>query len=353
MKKLLTLLLLFLISFPQVSRGENSASTIYSVDVYVDVTDENAAVAKEKALAQGNRTAFNTVARRIATGEGTPQLQALDDNQILNFIKEVSIKSEKSSGVRYIANLKVVINETLLKQYMDEKSINPAVITASKILIIPTFREFKTDAPMLWEANNLWRKVWEEESSNGEDIITFVSIPTNGSNYAIMDAKKALSLDNIAMEQIASNNNTADIFVADAVYNGIEGLTVSVYSYQDGGVETVEIYGERSPVLLLNGISEVKKSIENRLKRQSITDLTQKNEIEVLYNYYKMSDWVNTENALKQVSTIEDVKMVAMSNGKVQFTIKFSGSIDKLMSKLREHMFTLKDYGDFYTLERL
>ncbi len=236
---------------------------------------------------------------------------------------------------------------------MEEKSLPSATLSASNVLIIPTFREFRTDAPMLWEANNLWRKVWEEESKNPDDFITFISIPTNGSNYAAIDARKALNLDSRALDQISYHNRIPDIFIADAVYNGLEGLTVTIYSYADGSSETLEVYGERTPQLILNGISEVKKSIENKLKRQSIVESGEKNEVEVLYNYYTMSDWVKVENSLKDVPGIQDVRMIAMSSGKVQFRIRFSGSVEKLQSKLREHLFTLTNYGDFYTLERM
>jgi hypothetical protein len=351
LKKIICLLFVFTIAISNIAQARNDS--LYSVDVYVDVTEENAALAKEKAMNQANKTAFGTVARRITTQDGVEQLKTLDDDQILNFIKEVSIKSEKASNVRYIANLKVIINDELLRQYMEEKDIPSAILTASKVSIIPTFREFKTDTPMLWEANNLWRKIWEEESSNKDDILEFVSIPANGSNYASLDAKKALKLDNIAMEQIAFNNDTKDIFVADAVYNGIEGLTISVHSYQDGTVETVEVYGERSPQLILDAISEVKKSIENRLKKQSVIESNQKNEIEALYNYESMSDWVNVERALKEVNGVEDVKMTAMSSGRVQFQISFSGNLEKLLLTLNEHFFSLKPQGEFYILEKI
>ena len=51
--------------------------------------------------------------------------------------------------------------------------------------------EFKTDAPMLWEADNLWRKAWEQ-NPRAIGSVRFFSIPANGSNYAALDAEKAL-----------------------------------------------------------------------------------------------------------------------------------------------------------------
>ncbi|MDD4555786.1 MAG: hypothetical protein PHE89_00440 [Alphaproteobacteria bacterium] len=344
----LFLSLFVLVAMPQNAIAQDS---LYNVEVYVDVTADSAAEAKEQAMTQANRTAFNTVARKITTDETFPMLSELSDDQILNFVKEVSIKSEKSSNVRYMANLKVAINDDLLKQYMAEKNITPAILTASDILIIPTFREFKTDTPMLWEADNIWRKAWEEEAGEA-DIVKFSSIVPNGSNYASLDVKKALNLNKSAMEQVAFNNNTSDIFVADAVYNGIEGLTVNILSYQDGGTEVVEIYGERSPQLLLNAISEVKKAIINKLKNQSIIENTQKNKIVAIYDYQSMSEWVKVEKSLREIGGINDIKIIAMTSGKVQFEVDYTGSFSKFERKLQSNNFSLVENGEIFFLKK-
>ena len=48
-------------------------------------------------------------------------------------------------------------------------------------------------------------------------------------------------MDGMALDKIAFINNTKDIYVADAVYNGIEGLNVTLYSYRDGREESVSV----------------------------------------------------------------------------------------------------------------
>lgn len=134
----------------------------YNAEITVDVTAENASVAREKAMTEANRQAYTAVAKRVTTADGVRRLNELNDAQILNFIKEVSIISEKASNVRYIATLNVAVNEHILKTYMQENDIPFVIGSVANVLIIPTFREFKTDAPMLWEADNLWRKAWEQ-----------------------------------------------------------------------------------------------------------------------------------------------------------------------------------------------
>lgn len=99
------------------------AAEVYGSIVNVDVSDVNAAAAKEKAMAQANREALNYVAPLMASPEGVELLRSLDDNQILYFIKEATVLSEKSSDVRYIASLKVVVQDAVLRQYLAEKGV--------------------------------------------------------------------------------------------------------------------------------------------------------------------------------------------------------------------------------------
>ena len=302
----------------------------YNAEITVDVTAENASIAREKAMTEANRQAYTAVAKRVTTADGVRRLNELNDAQILNFIKEVSIISEKASNVRYIATLNVAVNEHILKTYMQENDIPFVIGSVANVLIIPTFREFKTDAPMLWEADNLWRKAWEQ-NPRAIGSARFFSIPANGSNYAALDAEKALRMDGMALDKIAFINNTKDIYVADAVYNGIEGLNVTLYSYRDGREE----------------------SVSNQIKKQNVVDRQNKSEITVLYSYAYLRDWLILEKQLKEIGYVNGISTAAVGSGKVQFKITYIGGFDKLLEALRSKYYNLKSAGDFYIIEKI
>lgn len=91
--------------------------------VDVDVTDVNAATAKEKAMLQANRRALNNVAPLLATQSGIDIINSLSDEQIAYFIKDATVMEEKSSDVRYMASLKITIQDGILRQYLEEKGV--------------------------------------------------------------------------------------------------------------------------------------------------------------------------------------------------------------------------------------
>lgn len=342
------------IAFFAIVGNVRADDSVYTVDVSVDVTDASASKAREKAMIAANRKAFETVVGKLTTSQGASALLKLSDEQIVNFIKEVSVISEKSSNVRYIANLKVTVSEPILNSYMREKEINSVVAAASKVVIVPVFREFSSDKPLLWEDNNIWRKAWETAAPRNS-LVKIEPIPLSGVSMVEMNAEKALAFDLSALQEVALNNNANDVYVADAVYDGTEGLKVRLFSMKsDNAEETVIVPGDlaQSDELFARAIEEVSSLIENKLKAAGIAENQMANSIETVFNFSNISEWVRVEKQLKSIAYVRDLQIEAMGAGKVQFKLEFVGSDDKLWSALRNKGFNLKDYGDFYLLEK-
>lgn len=335
-----------------VARAESS---VYTVEVSVDVTDTNASVAREKAMLAANRRAFETVVRKITTSQGAQGLMNFSDDQILNFIKEVSVVSEKSSNVRYIADLLVTINESILKAYMQEKEIDSVVEASSRVIVVPVFREFEADKPLLWEQENIWRLAWENKLPKNS-LVKISSIPANDVSISSIDAEKALSFDKSSLEEVLLNNNASDVYVVDAVYDGIDGLKVRLMSLKNANnaEDTVLVSGDRNhpAELMATAVDMVSAKIENKVKTASIAENQMLSTIDVIYNYSELRDWVATERLLKNIAYVRNLQVEAIGGGKVQFKLEFVGSDDKVWNALRANGLNLKQFDSIYLLER-
>lgn len=348
--RLTTLFTILSLLFAATLQAEASTQNArYTADVNIDVTSSSASAARDKGMKQAYRSAFTAIAGKMTSGEGLNRLKELTDEQLINFIQETEVVSEKSSDVRYMAHLKIRINEKLLKQYMEEQSIPYVLKTAANIIVIPLFREFPADSPLLWEKNNLWRKAWENSPVTGSDN-NYISIPGDGINYSILDAEKARQLNGQALDMVASHLGTRNIFVLDSYYNGIEGLNIIVMSYKDGTQKTITVNGERGPELFTQAIPEITRYIDSTIAEQKMNMDSTPSEITVLYNYPKLSNWVATEQKLQNLPQINNIKVEAMGQGKVQFKINFIGSVYDLITALKAYQINLNDMSGYYTL---
>lgn len=323
----------------------------YAVEVSVDVTDSSAAVAQQRAMNEAYRAAVVTVARKVTTPEGAAKIAAMTNEQLVNFIKEVSVIEEKRSAVRYMAKLKVVLNEEMLREYMKERDIPVMKNMSHKVLVVPVFREFSSDAPMLWESANLWRQAWDKVGVAG--MIKIVPLSSSGFNYAVIDGNKALAMDGEALDKLMRLNGADDVYVLDAIYDGIEGLTVKATSYS-GDRKTIKVSGPRSSGMELfdKAVAEVKTELENRIAKQSVAEASMEDVIVVLYNFAQLSDWVMTENTLKEIPIVNNLEVQALGAGKAQFKLVFNGSMEKLIQLLSEKSYRLVEHGSYYSLER-
>ena len=328
-------------------------SSIYTVNINVDVTDVNAAAAREKAMNSAYRQAFDIVVRKLTTAQDAAQLSTMSDAQIVNFVKEISVVSEKSSNVRYIADLQVTLNEQVLKAYLQEKDIQTAVADKSKIVVVPIFRAFESDKPLLWEPQNLWLEAWQKRPVY-ESLIEIVPLPDTPISKAEISAEQASVYDTAALQEVALNNNANDVYVADAVFDGIEGLKITLTSLKsEQAADVIRLPGDRKMAeqLLANAVEEVSKRIESKIKNANIAQSKVQSSIAAIYNYEKLSDWINVEKQLKSVPYVRKIQVDAMGAGKVQMKIDFVGSDERIWSALRNKGFNLKQFDDFYLLE--
>ena len=124
-------LLLMIITATNVNAEDIS---IYQAEIDIDATASSASLAREKAMTEANRKALYAITNRISAATSTTILDNLNDNQILNFIQEVSVLSEKVTDSRYIATLKITINAPILKAYLSEKNAPIAILPKTHIL---------------------------------------------------------------------------------------------------------------------------------------------------------------------------------------------------------------------------
>lgn len=329
----------------------SAADERFKVEVQVDVTDVDASTAREKAMSEANRAAFVEVCKRITTVDGAAKLAGMTDAQLINFIKEVSVEDEKTSSVRYIATLQVVLNEDMLRQYMQERQI-PVLVQSSRILVIPVFRENTAAVPLLWESSNLWRLAWEKAPRTAG--VTFVPLRAAGVNYAVIDAEKALALDGAALDKLMRVNGADEVYVLDAVADGADRLSITATSYSGDKrtVRAVKTPGSADSLFDI-GVVEVEKQLTQKIRQQSLTEGSQEKAAVLMFNFDNLRQWVEAEAVLRSIPYVKDIEIQAMGTNKAQFKLVFLGSHDKLLYALRAKSFNLIDNGKFFLLEKV
>jgi hypothetical protein len=301
-------------------------------------------------MREANRRALTSVIRRLSTSDSVEKVADLTDDEILNFIQATSVVSERTSPVRYMATLNITLNETLLKAYMREQGIPFGDISSVVVTVIPVLRDH-SGQNVLWEENE-WRRAWEGKHHR-KGLIMFNSIYPTASNIEAINAEKALSLNGRALQEVALNTGTDNIYVAYAFFGRDDNLSVTISSSRDGLVETIRIEQPENGTPIFNiALRAVETAINNHLKPRLIAESAKKSEISVLYEHNGLANWLSVERKLQQTDGIDNIHVIAMNNDKVQFRITYSGSQSALFNRLSSRSIFLRENGGLFLLSR-
>lgn len=340
---LIAALIVVLTAFPA------NADERFAVEVAVDVTDQNASAARERAMSEANRAAIVAVAKRISTAEGAAKLAEMTDEQLINFIKEVSVIEEKSSSIRYLANLRVVLNEDMLRGYMTERGIPLLMGGHTRVLVVPLLRDMPGTMPLLWESTNSWREAWEKSAQGA--AAQFVVLPANATNYSLTDVTRLEAMDGEMLDKLMRFNRAEDIYILTAEPDGNGGLEVRAMSYS-GDNRVIRVAGnpEQPDQLFAAAAEQTAAIIEGRVKQQNLQEAGLETQATVLFEFSGLRQWVEAERVLKSIPYVKNIDVQAMGTHKAQFKLIFAGSTTKLLSALSEKGYALEENGNYFRL---
>ena len=334
------------------SKPEFAADERFVVEIKVDVTDENASIAREKALSNATKAAITAVARRISTQEGANRIASMSDAQLINFIKETSILNEKNSDIRYMADLRIIINEDLLKEYMKEREIPLVTHSDASIMVIPLFREFSEDTPLLWEVDNPWKQAWD--SSSNTSAIKIFPIQSSSGNMAALDALKAASGDAEALSKVMRMSSASDVYVLDAAYDGVEGLKIDITSLSGKHLSTKVSGAKSSGAELFNkAVLQTRQKIEELVLADTQAQALNELELTILYPFSSLGQWITAEQKIKSLPAVSAMEVQAMAQGKAQFKIRYQGDISNIQRQLISKGYRLENGGNYMILQNI
>ncbi|MBC8239360.1 MAG: DUF2066 domain-containing protein, partial [Alphaproteobacteria bacterium] len=120
------------------SRPALAASDVFEVtDVPVDATAESAVAARGQALAAGQLEAFTRLLRRLTLRENHAILPIPDTNTVSTYIRDFSVSDERTSSVRYLANLHVRFKSADIRALLGEFGLPFAETISKPTVVLP------------------------------------------------------------------------------------------------------------------------------------------------------------------------------------------------------------------------
>lgn len=307
--------------------------------VKVSEIDENAELARVKAVEKSQKIAFSSLLRGIYKIELEDEINI---EEISNLVSSIEIRDETITDKTYSATVNIQFNEEFTRFYIKNNYLHK-ISSTPEILVIPVYNE--NGFHKLWQKSNEWLRVWN--SIPKEQLIN-IHVPIGDfadiSNFKIKD----LQLIDQETARILANKYQVDKIIVAKFYQKYGPLSdttdYSVILYELGNfANNTSIVQEKHPNQTEKAeimVSFAEKTLQtinaawvNFANQETENDRSQ--DFLVLLN--SIDDWHKIQNSLKKPKFIADYKLKSISSKYAHISITFDIKILDAIAKLEEY----------------
>lgn len=325
------------------AQGASDAFTVR--DVAVDETAATAAEARQTALAVGQRRAFRRLMDRLVPEDQQPLVPEVDANTLQFYVRDFSVENERTSAVRYLADLTFRFNPDEVRSLLRGAGVAFAETRSRPVVVLPVFSDTVSEAT-LWLEANPWRDVWAQRP--GDDGLVPLTVPIGDlGDLAAIDAPKALAGDSAALRTIAERYGAEDVLVTEATLSGDPEAGSGVLQVETrrfvGGTASstqrdklVQVTGEPYEGFLERAAARVDSAVQEAWKQQYLLQFGNQRSILVFVPLGSLDDWLTVRRRLEGVPAIQQTNLAALSRKEAQLEITFVGDEQRLTRALAQ-----------------
>jgi hypothetical protein len=335
------------------ARAQDDAYTV--ADVHVDVTAGDALAARDRALAEGQERAYDTLMSRLTQGK-PPKL---DNTDITELVAGFEVANEQTSSVRYVADYTFHFKPAAVRKLLQGDAA-PAAAPAQPslpLVVLPVMRIGDTD--MLWDDPNPWREIWATRA--GQNALPLLVPVGDLADVSAIDAPKALAGDPAAIKAISARYQNGDVVVVQGAVRTAPrriDVTAARYAANVSGppativVSTVAKQGESDADLMARAVADTIAQLQQQKSTAQADTAGQGAIISVAVKSASLADWVAVRDRLRQIPAIRAANLVSLNGEQAHVDIRYVGDQNQLRAALQQQSLELAGADPDWLLQR-
>lgn len=343
------------------SGSAGAADDVFTVGSYpIDAQAANAVAAKKKAMDEGQQAAFHSLLKRLVPVTDYDRLKRLSALKSSGFLEGVSVRSERNSSTRYIANLDFSFRADSVRSVLQQEGIPFVEDQAREIIVVPVVRnaDGSIDAG---PAARAWSEVWK--GLDLEHALTPFGIQPVKDLKAdtLKQAAEGRGIERALAAAYASPYVVLAIAEADPAAKRLN-VTLS-------GIDAVGSLNLRRGYRVFDGDTAYSMELaaviglgvlEGRWKAKKIPPVSASayapaysssssgggTEIAVRAQYQSLAEWSDMRRRLLGLPGVDDVRIEAESARGADLTLRFPGGASELSSALYGSGLALENGSD-------
>lgn len=316
--------------------------------VAVDVSAANANAARDEAIAQAQRKAWDELYRRITPGGGSaPRLSDVD---LARLVQGFSIDEERVSATRYLGSMTVRFRPTAVRDVLAGTGAQYAEPPTRPFVLLPV--TVIGGRPVLWEDRSSWRNAWEERPEGGSLVPLLVPYGELD-DIAAINVESAMQGDAEAIRRIAQKYNAAGVIVArtdlaegGTVPAGQLSIEISRYTAdQPREQQTITVKADaadRPEDLMTRAVIQTSAAIDEAWRRENTTVAGPEQRLLVSVPIGGLSEWMEVRKRLSGVNAVTRTEVLGLSRYEARIALTYRGDIPRLKQMLARRDLSLE-----------
>lgn len=321
----------------------------------VDVTAATITDARERGLTQGRVAGYRQVIARIVAREDMDRVPQLSSTQIIDLVRDFSIANERSSAVRYLADLTVRFDPVAVRRLLRNANI-PFTETLSKPLVVVPMMRSDAAAPwLLWDDTNVWRSAWARVPQDLGLVGLIVPAGTRD-DAAALSATQAAGKDLAALNALAQKYNAGGAVIVMATGMG-DMLEINVSEVRsDLPAEDMSLMespqaGQSRDEFLTAAATGAAFAVQDSWMHRNRVAFGGTTQITVLVPVTDLKDWLVVKKRLDDVPLIDRMDVQAMTKDRAQVTLYYAGAQRQLELAMSQHDLTLAQQNGVWIIQ--
>ena len=337
MKKIFVVLTAFLFGFSFYAKADMYA--VYGI--HVDVTAQNATQAKEQGVTEAQEKAFYKVLDRLTLVKDMEALPVLSTEDVLNLVKDFSVSHEKTSSVRYIADVDVQFNPEAIQNFFQEHRVPYVTAVAETSIVFPVFKTAGSQEIVLWKDTNNWSRMLTN-AAKSSDLVPLAVPLGDLDDMAIVNENNWNDEANLDITPLLKRYNSTNALVAELTVMEKENVIqvlLRPFQNKDGAFSPITItepIDAPMPMVLKRCADRVVYLLEQSWREHNAVRFDDPTQLAVSVAIKDLAQWLEIRKHLDKIPLIKQYVVKALRRDKAEIEVFYAGDLDTFKNILKK-----------------
>jgi hypothetical protein len=326
--------------------------------VAMDESAQTAAAARARALAKGQREAFARLETRLTRSVHRGLAANVDADTLRFLVDAIQIDGEKTSDVRYLANLTVTFKPDAVRNLFRQSGVPFAELRSRPLTVVPVLAT--PQRYLLWDDPNPWREAWRNHPG-GTGLVPMLAPIGDLEDLSGLTVDQAVDGDPDVLARFAQRYGARGVVVTIAnifevepgiLRSDIVSVPVGLPEMSPFNISITGQAGETEFSVFARAVDELRGIIEDEWKAASALASGDIAQLRAAVPIASLKNWIDIRARISRVPAVTNIQVVALTATSAEIVINYRGDEARLIRAFERFDLILEGTGLGQGVER-